>query len=163
MTCDRVQAALSRALDGGREPTELADHLAGCPECAEFAEVSADVAARYRTRVRAGVDRLRRATPSKAARRVPVRRLLPVAAALLLVFLSVPLLRRPWAPPAPAAPAVSALRVPLYDGPAPEPVDLQVLAWMPEPPLPRRLDQELPGSPGLDVDVSVALPPGLRF
>lgn len=160
MTCDQVQAELSRAIDEGREGSAVGGHLSLCPACGEFLALSERLADRYRRQVRRGIDRLGRSMPVRRPRPSPARLLLPLAAAVL-ILLSVPV----HAPPRISAPPARAAgsRVPLFDVVAPDPVDLQILAWSGDLPLPRRLDQDLPGPGALEPDPGLSLPAGLRF
>ncbi|HLY08355.1 MAG TPA: hypothetical protein VKW04_03510 [Planctomycetota bacterium] len=160
MSCDGIQAGVSRAIDESRDLADFERHFAVCSECREFAASSLDLAGRYRRQVRRGIDRLRMATTTPAAGRSPARWLIPLAAAAL-VLCSVPL-RRPPAESPGRLPAASA-RVPLFDGVPSDPPDLRLLAWSGEAPLPRRLDQDLPSVVPVDVEPSVELPSSLRF
>ena len=160
MRCDRVQAEVSRALDEDRDLAAFGAHLSVCSACSDFATVSREVAGRYRKRVIQGIHRLRRDAPPRVMRRSAASWLLPLAAAVL-VFMSMPL-RPPEGPPAGSSPAASA-RVPLFDEVRIDLIDLQVLAWAGEPPLPRRLDQDLPTAFSFEFEPSVALPSSLRF
>jgi len=158
--CDRVQAGVSQAIDERRGFSAYERHFADFPDCRDFAAVSVEFAERYRRRVDRGIDRLRRAAPPASAARRSVHGWIALAAAAL-ILLSIPLRRAPVTSPA-SSPAASA-RVPLFDGPAPDPIDLGPLAGLGEPPLPRRLDQELPVPPVVEIDSGLALPAGLRF
>jgi hypothetical protein len=158
VTCDRIQSELSRAWDEGRDPAAFEEHLGSCASCAEFASGSLIFADRYRTRVLRGVDRLRRTAPAFEARRSASRWLLPLAAAVL-ILLSFPL--RPA--PAPVPCGAPSARVPLFDAVHFPQEDLQPLVWSGEPPLPRRIAQDLPRSLAVDLEPGLALPATLRF
>jgi hypothetical protein len=158
VTCDRIQSELSQAWDEGRDASAFEEHLGLCASCSEFASVSVVFAGRYRTQVLRGVERLRRSAPVLEARRSPARWLVPLAAAFL-VLLSFPL--RPA--PAPVTVAVSPARVPLFDAVRFPHEDLQPLVWSGEPPLPRRIAQDLPRSLVIDLEPGLALPACLRF
>ncbi|MBV8878472.1 MAG: hypothetical protein JO332_00775 [Planctomycetaceae bacterium] len=156
MTCDELQAEFSRALDEGGSLAPYERHVAACSECSDFADAALELASRYRAQVLRGIDRLRCPSPTLVPRGPGVRRLLPLAAAIL-VLVSVPL--RPAPPPERPVPTAAA-HVPLFDGMHLVPEDLG-LAVAVDPPLPRRLDHDLP--PLLEGDPSVLLPPDLRF
>jgi len=160
MTCDRVQAELSRALDDNRDLAAFGAHLSVCSDCSDFATASWDLAARYRKQVIQGIDRLRRSPPPPVLRRTSSPWLRSLAAALW-VLLSVPL--PPHEGPPAGSPAAASARVPLFDEVRIDLIDLQLLAWAGEPPLPRRLDQDLPTAFSFDFEPSVALPSRLRF
>jgi len=160
MTCDRVQAGVSRALDEDRDLAAFGAHLSVCSDCSDFATASMGLGARYRNQVLQGMDRLRRVPPPPVIRRSSSSWLIPLAAAVV-VLLSVPL--RPQENPPAESPPAAAARVPLFDGVRIDLIDLQLLAWAGEPPLPRRLDQDLPTAFSFEFESSVALPPRLRF
>jgi hypothetical protein len=158
MTCDRIQYEVSQAIDEHHDLAIFEAHLSVCSDCSHFAAAAVGIAGCYRRRVTQGIDRLRRGTSPARVKRSRAGWLIPLAAALS-VLLSVPLR------PAPSLPALStaAARVSLFDDIGLDSVDLRVLAWSGEPPLPRRLDQDLPSSISPEVDPSVLLPPNLRF
>jgi len=160
MTCDRIQSAVSQAIDEHRDLAVFEAHLSVCSDCREFAAASVEIGDRYRRRVKEGIDRLRHGPPPARAGRPLAGWLIPLAAALC-ILVSVPL-RPPPPPPSVLTPTASA-RVPLFDDVRLDPVDLRVLAWSGEPPLPRRLDQDPPSFPSPDVEPSVTLPSSLRF
>jgi hypothetical protein len=147
-------------MDDHEDPSAFDGHLSACSECREFAEVSGDLADRYRRQVRRGIDRLQRSRPAFPPAPSLVRRLLPLAAAVL-ILLSLPILPPSGGSPTPVGTASG--RVPLFDAVLPDPVDVRVLAWSGETPLPRRLDQDLPGVGSGDPDPVVTLPASLRF
>lgn len=162
MTCDRVQADLSRAMDGEIVlPSAVWDHVSECDECQAFQDAAADVGRRYRIQVLAGIDRLRRLEPATlpSRRASKARLLMPVAAAMLLCWWAV----RPAQPPATvvvAAPQASTLpRIGfLNDVFAAEEVSF---LHSPAVVLPVRLDLEL--LPGESTGPEIALPRSLRF
>jgi len=162
MTCDRVQAEISRSHDEDQDLSpEAARHLAGCADCDEFRKDSLEIAALYAGEVRAGIDRLRGGEPTPRAEVRRLRTLLP-AAALLLVCWGIAAVKtevppaRPVASSAAPAPDASRPRV------LPSLPDLDDLGLLVErPPIPLRLDQEfLPTR----IDASeISLPRSLRF
>jgi hypothetical protein len=160
MSCDRIQFELSRAIDEHRDLAAFDAHLSVCHDCGDFATVSRDLGERYRRRVTQGIDRLRRGMPPATQKRRPAGWLLPLAAAFSVLW-SVPLRPPPPLPAIWASPASA--RVPLYDDVRFDPVDLRALAWSGEPPLPGRLDQDLPSSLSPDADPGITLPSTLRF
>ena len=101
MNCDRAQLVLSARMDGehvgGRHGTDVDSHVESCPACRAFAEGSARVRTAVRIRpadpVPDLVDRivgsleqappLERAATSTRRHRKPLRRAMPVAAALV--------------------------------------------------------------------------------
>lgn len=153
MICDRVQSELSRTMDEphGLSP-QSARHLSICSECAEFEETAADVERRYRVRVRAGIDRLRRLeAPRRFPKRAPAGGLLSFAAALLLCWWSA----EPTAPPVLVRVDPPAAAAPLRIWPVDE-EDLSFISVRDF--LPVRLDDEFwPAEP------EIVLPRSLRF
>ena len=157
MSCVRIQARLSRAIDDRRGLSAFEGHLAVCSDCDDFATTSLEFAEHYQSQVLRGIEGLRRTGPPFRAARPPLRRLIALAATVL-ALLSAAL------PPAPvpSAPPVASARVPLFDGVRVYPVDVPLLVWSGEPRLPRRLDQDLPGSLRIEIE-PIRLPTNLRF
>jgi len=170
MTCDRVQAELSRAMDEPRTlGSEAAAHVRTCDECGDFHATSIDLSRRYAREVRSGIDRLRRLEggipPRKPLR--PARLLLPLAAAALLFGLGLSLSR--GAAPLPPAPRVAltkisslkpAPRARLLEDRSPFEEEVSLLFDL-QPKLPLRLDQEF--LPDLSERAEISLPRSLRF
>jgi hypothetical protein len=170
MTCDRVQAELSRVMDE-REAlgSETAAHLLACDECGDFRVASIEMSRRYAQEVRAGIDRLRRLEGAVPSRKPgpPLRWLVSLAAAALLCWLGMGKSR--VEPPAPQAPVVAlagsapvppATRGHLFGDRLPfDEAASFILDFQPR--LPVRLDQEfLPAAPE---PVEINLPRSLRF
>ena len=153
MTCDRIQAELSRAMD---EDVELSSasrrHLALCAECAEFRESSTEIARRYGTQVRAGIDRLRGLPAPRPRFPAPKTWLAPLAAALLLCWWSA----EPDQPP--PRPVVAASPAPCRNWPLDE-AELSFISIRDV--LPVRLHDEFPPEPPSVSEIS--LPRDLRF
>jgi hypothetical protein len=160
MTCDRVQAEISRSLDEDHDLSpEAARHLMICGDCDDFRSDSIRIASGYAAEVRAGIDRLRgvESAPPPRSRRAGL--LLAAAAALLLMIASI----QSEAPP---PRAVSRRPAPEAAGPRPRVLDslpdLDELGLLVErEPIPVRLNQDfLPTR----IDVSeISLPRSLRF
>jgi hypothetical protein len=171
MTCDRVQAELSKAMDEqGTLCSETTAHLLTCGECGDFRASSTEISQEYATEVRAGIDRLRRlegAVPPKKRRRL-IRVLAPLAAAALLCWLGMGKSQGdPPSSPAPsvalmkAAPVRPALRVRLFEARSPFDDEVTFVLDL-RPKLPLRLDQEfLPDRS--DLSEIISLPRSLRF
>jgi len=170
MNCRRAQSEFSRSLDESAAPSSDADrHFSTCDECGSFRDATVAFEGRYRTRVRSGIDRLRRIEPPsfKPRQSLRSRLLLPLAAAVLVCGWG--LTKEKPAPPAPSTAAPIAIVPPskprtprslLFDGVletiGPELSFLRVGEL-----LPLRLDQEFHGI-GVP-DPEIVLPRDLRF
>jgi hypothetical protein len=181
MTCDQMRFRLSMEMDGESSPesSAMACHLSTCADCNDFLATAMEISIRYRGHVRSGIEQLRRAegvppwsvvSPRKSRKR-RVALLASVAAACFLSWCgreegkravtTIPLPEVVVPEWRPVARASHGLR--LFD-------DLRVvrddevglsLVFQEEPPLPRRLDQDL--LPGASADSEFLLPSNLRF
>ncbi|HVE42911.1 MAG TPA: hypothetical protein VNM14_23725 [Planctomycetota bacterium] len=163
MSCELVQAEISRTLDeGGALLPRAARHLLECPDCEEFRVGAIRLTERYATEVRAGIDRLRGTGKAAAAPRRPALLAAAFAAACLLGWWG--MIQTPPAAPAvvraPEAAVLPASRVRLFE--SPELVDREEVSFLFErEALPVRLDQDLlPTRSDLS---EIHLPASLRF
>ena len=152
MTCERIQAELSRGMDEDLElSSESSRHLSICAECAEFREASIAIARHYGIQVRAGIDRLRGLESPRPRSGSRKGWLVPLAAALLLCWWS---MAPKQAAPPPAAP-LPAAQVRIW------PVDEEGLTFISvRDVLPVRLHDEFLPEPAVS---EISLPRDLRF
>jgi len=161
VSCEQVQAEISRTLDEGRAlPPRAIRHLSGCADCEAFRSESAEFAQRYATEVRAGIDRLRGVEKTPGPRRRPRLIAAALAAACLLCWWG----RGAAPPPAPVlvttSPAAPASRVRLFE--SPELLERAEVSFLFEREvLPVRLDQDL--LPARSERSESHLPASLRF